>query len=45
MNGSDEREYADAWLHRAHGMNAIGLDALEAREDEAREGRFHRDDF
>lgn len=44
-NGSDEREYADAWLHRAHGMNAIDLDAQEAREDEAQEKQSQRDDF
>lgn len=44
-NGSDECEYADAWLHRAHGMNAIDLDAQEAREDEAQEKQYQRDDF
>lgn len=44
-NGSDEREYADAWLQRAHGMNAIDLDAQDAREDEAQEEQFQRDDF
>jgi hypothetical protein len=41
-NGSDEREYADTWLDRAHGMNAIDLDA---REDEDQEKQFQRDDF
>jgi hypothetical protein len=44
-NGSDEREYAGAWLHRAHAMNAIDLDALEAQEDEAQERQFQCDDF
>ena len=44
-NGSDEREYADAWLHRAHAMNAIDLDEQDAREAEAEEKQFQRDDF
>lgn len=44
-NGSDEREYADAWLNRAHGFNAIDLNALEASEDEAEQKQFQRDDL
>ena len=44
-NGSDEREYADAWLHRAHTMSAIDLDEQDAREAEAEEKQFQRDDF
>lgn len=44
-NGSDEREYADVWLQRAHGMNAIDLDEQEAREAEEEEKQFLRDDF
>lgn len=34
-NGSDEREMADAWLERAHGMNAIDLDELEEQQEES----------
>ncbi len=44
-NGSDERDYAEAWLHRAHGMNAVDLDEIEARELEAGEKQFQREDF
>lgn len=44
-NGSDEREYAGAWLDRAHGMNAIDLDEQHEREAEAKEKQFQRDDF
>jgi uncharacterized protein YuzB (UPF0349 family) len=44
-NGSDEREYAQAWLERAHGMDAIDLDALNAAEQEARDQQLERDDF
>lgn len=44
-NGSDERDYADAWLQRAHGMQAIDLDELDARNEEAQEKRCQRDDF
>lgn len=44
-NGSDEREYAGAWLDRAHGMNAIDLDEQHEREAEAEEKQFQRDDF
>ncbi len=36
-NGSDEREYADAWYERAHGMFAIDLDEVDAREEEIEE--------
>lgn len=44
-NGSDEREYAQAWLDRAHGMNVIDLELLEAREQEELEQQDARDDF
>lgn len=44
-NGSDEREYADAWLQRAHGMAAIDMDELEARKAEEEEKQWQRDDF
>ncbi len=44
-NGSDEREYADAWYERAHGMNAIDMDAQEDARFEAEEQQFRRDDF
>jgi len=37
-NGSDEREYAAAWIDRAYAMNAIDVDAAEAA-DYAREDR------
>lgn len=44
-NGSDERDYADAWLGRAHGMNAIDLDMLDNRRMEAEEEQAQRDEF
>lgn len=44
-NGSDERNYADAWLQRAHGMNAINLDAVEYQEEQDQEKQWLRDDF
>lgn len=44
-NGSDEREYAGAWLRRAHGMNAIDIDALEDRDTEEMDKDLQRDDF
>lgn len=34
-NGSDERDFAAAWLQRAHGMDAINLEALEESEEVA----------
>lgn len=30
-----EREYGDAWLHRANGMNTTDPGARDARKDEA----------
>lgn len=44
-SGSDERDYAQAWLDRAHGMNAIDLNELENREFEAEERQGLLDDF
>lgn len=44
-NGSDERQYADEWLHRAHGMNAIDLDEEDARQADAEEREIQRDEF
>lgn len=44
-NGSDERDYANAWLQRAHGMNAIDLDEVAANEEAAQEREDERDDF
>lgn len=44
-NGSDERDYAEAWLQRAHGMNAIDLDQLAASEEAEQERQYERDDF
>ncbi len=44
-NGSDEREYADAWLRRAHGIHAIDLDAKLAQEEEEEHRQYQRDDF
>ncbi|MEV3801939.1 hypothetical protein RI528_00100 [Aeromonas veronii] len=43
--GSDEREYADAWLMRAHGHNAVDLDEIDAAEDALQETQFLLDDF
>lgn len=44
-NGSDERDKADEWLHRAHGWNQIDLDAKEAAGQEEEEKQWVRDDF
>lgn len=44
-NGSDEREYANAWLMRAHGHNVVDLDELDAIEDALQETQFLLDDF
>lgn len=44
-NGSDERDYAAAWLERAHGMNFVDVDELEEREEEAAEKLDQREDF
>lgn len=44
-NGSDERDFAERWLERAHGMNAVDLDELENSECEAEEKQDLRDDF
>jgi hypothetical protein len=44
-NGSDERNYAEAWLERAHGMNGIDLDELEDRREVAREKAQQRDEL
>lgn len=44
-NGSDEREYADAWYERAHGMNAVDMDALEDARYAAEEQQGRLDDF
>ena len=40
--GSDERDYAQAWFDRAHGMRVIDLEALEAV---AEERQTQREDF
>jgi hypothetical protein len=42
-NGSDERNYAEAWLERAHGMNMIDLDELEGRRALEQEQAAQRD--
>ncbi len=44
-NGSDERNYAEAWLERAHGMNAIDLDELDQRRDEEKQKEIVRDEL
>lgn len=44
-NGSDERDYAAAWIDRAYGMNAIDVDALEWQEEEAEQRQGAREDF
>jgi hypothetical protein len=44
-NGSDERDYAAAWIQRAYGMNAIDMDELEGQEAEDQERQNARDDF
>lgn len=44
-NGSDERDRAEEWLRRAHGMSMIDLDKLEDIEREKEEKQWVRDDF
>lgn len=44
-NGSDERDKAEEWLERAHAMDRIDLDALEAAQEEEDEKQYVRDDF
>lgn len=44
-NGSDERDYAEAWIQRAYGMNAIDVDELEGRQEEAEQRQYARDEF
>lgn len=44
-NGSDERDRAADWLDRAHGMNAIDLDQLDADEENAVERQSRYDDL
>ncbi len=44
-NGSDERDYAEAWLDRAHGMKRIDLDAVEARQEEEEQERYQCEEF
>lgn len=44
-NGSDERDYADAWFQRAHGWHIVDLYEIERHEEEAKEKQAQRDDF
>ena len=44
-NGSDERQYAENWLDRAYGMDAIDVDEWEARREEDQDRQLERDDF
>lgn len=44
-NGSDERMYAASWLERAHGMNAIDIEALEERQQAQQEQEYDRDEI
>ncbi|WP_394475077.1 hypothetical protein [Ralstonia mannitolilytica] len=44
-NGSDERDKAEEWLDRAHGMKRIDLDAVEAREEEEEQERYKCEEF
>ncbi|PRP68773.1 hypothetical protein BUE93_20195 [Chromobacterium amazonense] len=44
-NGSDERDMAEAWLERAHGMDSIDLATLEHQESQAEERRAEREEF
>lgn len=43
--GSDERDYAEAWFQRSHGMNIVDLNELESREFEDQERKDLRDDL
>lgn len=36
-NGSDERDFAEQWLNRAHGMQRVSWDQIQARQEAARE--------
>jgi len=44
-NGSDERMFAQQWLDRAHGLQAIDLHALSVREADAEEKQFNYDEL
>lgn len=44
-NGSDERDYAAAWIDRAYGMWAIDVDAAEAADYERENRQAEREDF
>ena len=44
-NGSDEREYATAWIDRAYGMWAIDVDAAEGADYAREERQAELDDF
>lgn len=44
-NGSDERDLAEQWLERAHGMNAIDLDAQAAQAEEESDRSFQREEL
>jgi len=44
-NGSDERDLAQAWLERAHGMDALDVDELEALENKRKERQDVIDEF
>lgn len=44
-NGSDERDKAEEWLDRAHGMKRIDLEAVEAREEEEEQERNQCEEF
>lgn len=44
-NGSDERDLAEQWLERAHGLDKIDIIAWEAALDDSREKDERREDF
>lgn len=43
-NGSDERDMADEWMHRAYAGRMVDVDALEAEEERQEEERADRDE-
>lgn len=44
-NGSDERDYAEAWLERSYGHNEVDLNELSSAEEKAEDRAMAVEDF
>lgn len=44
-NGSDERDYAEAWFNRAYEMSRVDLDLLDAKDEEQEERQNSYDEL